>query len=71
MLYTGLINKENNPGKGNNGSFQYDFLEYEVNYEEWNTLINNYNSIIEEYEIDSDMLDYVCFCIYNKLKEIH
>jgi len=61
MLYTGLICKDLNPGKS--GGFHFDFLEYEVNYDEWQTLIDNYNRIIEEYEIDSRMIDYVSYSI--------
>jgi len=59
MLYTGLICKENGQGKGKEGNIQFDFLEYDVNFDEWKTLIKGFNSIIEEYEINSNMLDYV------------
>ncbi|OUM67559.1 hypothetical protein PIROE2DRAFT_58696 [Piromyces sp. E2] len=59
MLYTGLICKENNQGKGKDGNTQFDFLEYNVNYNEWKMIIKEFNNIIEEYEINSIMLDYI------------
>ncbi|ORX79880.1 hypothetical protein BCR32DRAFT_246019 [Anaeromyces robustus] len=70
MLYTGLINREVNQGKGKEGSiFQYDFLEYKVDYEEWKKLIYDYNSLIEKYEIDSNILDYIIKKEFNERKE--
>eukprot|EP00833_Pecoramyces_ruminatium_P016192 jgi/Orpsp1_1/1190224/evm.model.d7180000077567.1 len=69
ILYTGLINKEGSQGKGKEGSIHFDFLEYAVNYEEWKSLIRDFNSIIEEYEIDSNILDYVIKKEYFERKE--
>ncbi|ORX51360.1 hypothetical protein BCR36DRAFT_39851, partial [Piromyces finnis] len=58
-LYTGLICKENSQGKNREGNILFDFLEYDINFEEWKTLIKNFNDYIEIYEINSNMIDYI------------